>query len=82
MKVFTENLQVTPELRAQYAVLIDEILHEGDLNTISAKQIRKTLSAKLNYDVSSQKVLILRNNARQTQSLMADFGMNRQLSVK
>jgi hypothetical protein len=48
---------VTPEQRTQYAAIIDTILRESDLKTISEKKIRKALSEKLGYDVSDQKVL-------------------------
>jgi hypothetical protein len=47
---------VLPSERAQFSALIDGILAEGDLSTISAKQIRKGLQAKLTFDISSKKV--------------------------
>lgn len=40
----------------KYASLIDGILRKSDLNTISAKRIRKQLSESLGYDVSEHKV--------------------------
>jgi len=43
----------------QYAAIIDSILRESDLNTISEKKIRKALSEKLGYDVSAQKVALV-----------------------
>lgn len=41
---------------AKYTILIDEILGRSDLSKISAKKIRKELAAKLEKDISSQKV--------------------------
>jgi len=57
MDCVTYSSSVTPEQRTQYAAIIDTILRESDLNTISEKKIRKALSEKLGYDVSHQKVL-------------------------
>ena len=48
---------VKPEQRAKYTHIIDKILRKSDLNTISAKAIRKELAAELGYDVSEQKVI-------------------------
>ena len=59
MDCVSYSSSVTPEQRTQYAAIIDTILREGDLNTISEKKIRKALSEKLGYDVSHQKVLCL-----------------------
>ncbi|KAF1355405.1 hypothetical protein BDV97DRAFT_288925 [Delphinella strobiligena] len=39
----------------KFASLIDDILRNSDLNTISAKRIRKSLSETLGYDVSEHK---------------------------
>jgi hypothetical protein len=47
---------VTSKETSQYATIIDKILKEGDLNTISAKQIRKDLEAELGFDLSNKKV--------------------------
>ena len=59
MDCVSYSSSVTPEQRTQYAAIIDTILRESDLNTISEKKIRKALSEKLSYDVSHQKVLYL-----------------------
>lgn len=59
MDCITYSSSVTHEQRTQYAAIIDAILRESDLNTISEKKIRKALSEKLGYDVSHQKVLYL-----------------------
>jgi hypothetical protein len=59
MDCATYSSSVTPEQRTQYTAIIDSILRESDLNTISEKKIRKALSEKLGYDVSHQKVLYL-----------------------
>ena len=39
-----------------YSSIIDSILAASDLNTISAKRIRKGLQEELGYDISAQKV--------------------------
>ncbi|KAF1996146.1 SWIB-domain-containing protein [Amniculicola lignicola CBS 123094] len=44
-----------PEQAASYAAIIDNILAASDLNTISAKRIRKGLQEQLDYDISAQK---------------------------
>lgn len=36
----------------KFALIIDQILRESDLNTIGAKRIRKNLAARLGYDIS------------------------------
>lgn len=43
------------EVEASYAAIIDNILAASDLNTISAKRIRKGLQERLDYDISHQK---------------------------
>jgi upstream activation factor subunit UAF30 len=47
-----------PAEHAQYSAIIDGILASGDLETISAKQIRKGLQAKLEIDISDKKVCL------------------------
>ena len=47
---------VPPEQQASYSAIIDEILASSDLNVISAKQIRKGLQEKVEYDITPQKV--------------------------
>lgn len=42
--------------RASYSAIIDDILSTADLDSISAKAIRKGLQAKVDYDLSEQKV--------------------------
>lgn len=51
-------MTVPPEQRASYSAIIDEILAASDLNTISAKRIRKGLQEKVAYDISDQKVCL------------------------
>ncbi|TVY81728.1 Upstream activation factor subunit spp27 [Lachnellula suecica] len=46
---------LTPAEQAQYSAIIDGILASADLQTISAKQIRKGLAAQLGTDLSEQK---------------------------
>jgi upstream activation factor subunit UAF30 len=47
---------VPPEQEAAYSAIIDSILAHSDLTTISAKRIRKELQARVDYDISHQKV--------------------------
>lgn len=49
----------------KFARLIDDILRNSDLNTISAKRIRKSLSETLGYDVSEHKVFHISKSAIQ-----------------
>ena len=44
------------EVQASYSVIIDSILEKSDLNTISAKRIRKGLQDRVGHDISDQKV--------------------------
>ncbi|KAF2499543.1 SWIB-domain-containing protein [Lophium mytilinum] len=44
-----------PEVEASYSAIIDSILANSDLNTISAKRIRKGLQAQVDYDITHQK---------------------------
>ncbi|EME39146.1 hypothetical protein DOTSEDRAFT_28327 [Dothistroma septosporum NZE10] len=46
---------LTNTQEAAYSAIIDEILATSDLNTISAKRIRKGLQEKVDYDLSEQK---------------------------
>ncbi|APA06613.1 hypothetical protein SS1G_04824 [Sclerotinia sclerotiorum 1980 UF-70] len=48
-------MSLSSEENSQYSIIIDRILKEGDLSTISAKQIRKDLQAELGFDISHQK---------------------------
>lgn len=50
------SLLVAPEQAASYSAIIDRILAKSDLNTVSAKSIRKGLQAKVDYDLAPQKV--------------------------
>ncbi|KAH7401793.1 SWIB/MDM2 domain-containing protein [Phaeosphaeria sp. MPI-PUGE-AT-0046c] len=43
------------EVEASYSAIIDEILRVSDLNTISAKRIRKGLQERVDHDTSHQK---------------------------
>lgn len=47
---------VPPEVEASYTAIIDSILDASDLNTITAKTIRKGLQAQVGYDITPQKV--------------------------
>ena len=48
------------EVAATYTVIIDEILRASDLNTISAKRIRKGLQERIGKDTTPQKVCLTR----------------------
>ncbi|ESZ98247.1 hypothetical protein SBOR_1343 [Sclerotinia borealis F-4128] len=48
-------MSLSSEENSKYSIIIDRILKEGDLSTISAKQIRKDLQAGLGFDLSHQK---------------------------
>lgn len=50
-------MKVSSEENSKYSIIIDKILKEGDLSTISAKQIRRDLQAELGFDLSHQKVV-------------------------
>jgi hypothetical protein len=50
------TITVLPSERAQYSAIIDVILANSDLNTISARRIRAELELKLGVDVSEKKV--------------------------
>ena len=50
------GIAVLPSERAQYSAIIDGILANSDLNTISARRIRGELEARLGVDVSDKKV--------------------------
>lgn len=47
---------VAPGQEASYSAIIDKILSTADLQTISAKRIRKELQAQVEYDLTPQKV--------------------------
>lgn len=49
---------VPPEVRANYISIIDSILTESDLSRISEKKIRQGIQAKVEYDITPQKVRI------------------------
>ncbi|KIN03885.1 hypothetical protein OIDMADRAFT_143370 [Oidiodendron maius Zn] len=48
-------MSLLPSEKAQYSAIIDVILANSDLNTISARRIREELEAKLGQDVSEKK---------------------------
>ena len=50
------NLSVPSEVRASYIVIIDDILANSDLQTISSKRIREGLQKAVDYDITPQKV--------------------------
>lgn len=49
---------VPREVEASYSAIIDDILASSDLETVSAKRIRKGLQEKVDYDISPQKVSV------------------------
>jgi len=50
------DAKLPPQVEAEYTSIIDNILATSDLNTISAKRIRKGLQEALHQDISQQKV--------------------------
>ena len=52
-------LAVPAEVRASYIVIIDRILSESDLNTVSSKRVREGLQKEVPYDIGPQKVYIV-----------------------
>ncbi|KAI9772298.1 MAG: hypothetical protein M1840_001047 [Geoglossum simile] len=51
-------MSLPKEVEASYATIIDSILAGSDLNTVSAKTIRKGLQAAVEYDITHQKAAI------------------------
>ncbi|KAI9771931.1 MAG: hypothetical protein M1839_002714 [Geoglossum umbratile] len=51
-------MSLPKEVEASYATIIDSILAGSDLNTVSAKTIRKGLQAAVDYDITHQKAAI------------------------
>ena len=49
-------IAVLPSEKAQYSAIIDKILANSDLNTISARRIRGDLETELGVDLSEKKV--------------------------
>lgn len=49
---------LSPDLAEKYSAIIDEILEDADLNTISAKRIRKGLQERLDHDISAEKAAV------------------------
>lgn len=53
---FTNQHSVSAEETKRYTSIIDKILSESDLNTISEKRIRRQLGEKVDKDLTVQKV--------------------------
>jgi len=51
-------MELTSEERRSYTVLIDDILANSDLQTVSEKKIRRTMAERLGKDISEQKAAI------------------------
>lgn len=51
---------VPQEVRANYTTIIDAILAESDLSQITPKTIREGIQAKVEYDITPQKVRLAR----------------------
>ncbi|KAL2868752.1 SWIB/MDM2 domain protein [Aspergillus lucknowensis] len=51
-------MSLSPDARSEYIPIIDTILSESDLNTISEKRIRKGLQEAVGYDLTPQKAAI------------------------
>jgi hypothetical protein len=55
-KITAKNNTVEPAEQAQFSAIIDGILASANLETISAKQVRKDLAEKIGVDLSDKKV--------------------------
>lgn len=51
------TLAVPEEVRAQYVAIIDSILADADLTTISVKQVRNGIQTRVQYDITPHKVI-------------------------
>jgi len=51
-------MALSPDVRASYTTIIDSILADSDLNTVSEKRIRRGLQETVNYDLTPQKAAI------------------------
>ena len=49
-------MSLPSEVRAQYVAIIDSILLNADLTTISVKQVRAGIQDKVQYDITPHKV--------------------------
>jgi hypothetical protein len=52
----TNSPQVPPEVRARYTSIIDSILDNADLTSITTKTIRQGIQDQVEYDITPQKV--------------------------
>jgi upstream activation factor subunit UAF30 len=50
------EVSLPKDVEASYSAIIDEILRASDINTISAKRIRKGLQERVKEDLTQQKV--------------------------
>lgn len=48
-------MSLAPEQEISYGIIIDSILKDSDLASVSAKQVRKQLGERLGYDIGHQK---------------------------
>ena len=55
---------VPPNVRTNYIGIVDSILTESDLSRISEKKIRQGIQAKVEYDITPQKVSFKQVEAR------------------
>jgi hypothetical protein len=56
LEIAAKKNTVEPAEQAQFSAIIDGILAYANLETISAKQVRKGLAEKLGVDLSDKKV--------------------------
>jgi upstream activation factor subunit UAF30 len=47
---------VTADEKREYSAIIDDILAQSDLNTVSAKAIRKGIQQRVDHNISAKKV--------------------------
>ena len=52
-------MSLPAEVRAQYVAIIDSLLLDADLTTVSVKQVRNGIQDKVQYDITPHKVWII-----------------------
>ena len=50
------KMSLPSEVRAQYVAIIDSLLLDADLTTVSVKQVRNGIQEKVQYDITPHKV--------------------------
>ena len=56
--LYRSKMSLPAEVRAQYVAIIDSLLLDADLTTVSVKQVRNGIQDKVQYDITPHKVRI------------------------